>query len=362
MPEPFNLKHGLFADVDTKYPLIGRKNEWKSIEYFINNQSHGSRTFLIIGDYGSGKTFMLDKIREAFKNNKFAVAKKSLVIDMRLVESEPESKIARSIITNAFDNIGYARIFSIVNQVHNLDERLLDTNFQKIIRGIQNKNRTAYDWLCGQTLSSKEMGVLGISRNMTTSKDAIRAFYNFLRLLKHAGIENVYLLIEEFEYVVTVYNSKQVDSIFYLFKDIYDKYGDKPHNMAKINFIIAITPGGWDFLVNMEKKAKGGGGIVPWMERMTPKLNQIELLALSENETEQLLLQRIEKNRTECDDLPHESWPFTSPEFFKIIYQKVKGNPRKSLKCCDYVFNCGIKDRVHAFDGKYTQKILDKIL
>lgn len=148
-------------------------------------------------------------------------------------------------------------------------------------------------------------------------------FHNFLKFLKHAEIENIYLLIDEFEYVVTVYNQKQIDAILYFFKEIYDEYGNNPDSLAKTIFIIAMTPGCWEFLTNMEAR-KGGGGIIPWMDRVNPKINKIELLPLSEKNTEILLVDRIKENRTNhAETLPHKSWPFISPEFFKVIYEKV---------------------------------------
>lgn len=359
--EEFNLKHSLFDDLDYNYSIIGAKNEWKLLTNFINKSAEGSRTFLIVGDYGCGKTFFFQKIIESFKKGKFANSEKSLVISMRLVEGEPESKIGRSFVIRAFQKIGYEKIHDIVTKTSNLDERLVDSNFQKIINGIRDKNRTAYEWLCGYTLTDKEKKLLGISKNLITSTDALNAFYNFLKFLKHAEIENVYLLIDEFEYVVTAYSQKQIDAILYLFKDIYDKYGESKNSMAKTIFIIAMTPGCWDFLMNMEER-KGGGGIVPWMERVNPKINRIELLPFSESETIQLLLQRIKENRINNKErIPHESWPFVQPEFFTIIYEMTKGIPRKALKYCDYVFECAIHNNVEKIDGPYTQKILEPL-
>lgn len=362
MVENFNLKHGLFDDLQYDYQMVGREKEWKTIENFINKESRGSRSLLIIGDYGCGKTLMLKEIRNGFKNKTFNQAEKSLVIPMRLVEGEPETKIARSIITRAFQNIEYSKIHSIASRALSMDERLLDTNFRKIIRGIQNTERIAYDWLCGQSLTTRELSKLGVSKNLTTSREAVSVFYNFLKFLNSVGIENVYLLIEEFEYVVTVYNQKQVDAILYFFKDIYDKYSESANLMARTIFIIAVTPGGWEFLSSMEGRRVGGGGIVPWTERMNPNINRVELAPLSEDETEKLLLQRIQQNRIErADDLPDKSWPFVRPEFFKIIHKKGMGIPRKCLKYCDYVLECGIQDNIREFDGNYTHATLEKI-
>jgi len=232
---------------------------------------------------------------------------------------------------------------------------------QKIINGIRERKRFAFDWLCGSSLSNKEKTALEVSKTLTTSTDALNVFFNFLKFLKQIGIESVYLLIDEFEYVVTAYTQKQVDAILYVFKDIYDKYGEEREIMAKTIFIIAMTPASWEFLTNMEER-RGGGGIVPWIERVNPKINQIQLLPFSEKETEKLLLQRINENRIiHKSKLRSESWPFVHPEFFKVIYNKSKGIPRKALKYCDYVFACGIDDNVEEFDGPYTEKILQRL-
>jgi len=359
--DDYKLKHGLFDDLLYDYPVVGRKEEMERLENFINKESTGSRTFLIIGDYGTGKTLLLHKIREKFRTKEFHNSDKTLVIPMRVVEGEPDTKIGRAIVTRSFRSIGYEKMYNIASRAPDLDERLVDTNFQKITAGIRNKKRAAYDWLCGQPLADRDKRDLGISRNLSTSDDALQTFHNFLKLLKQAGIENVYLLIDEFEYVVTVYNEKQIDAILYFFKDIYDKYGESPDLLARTVFIIAMTPGCWEFLTNMEER-RGGGGIIPWMERVSPKINQIELLPLSKKETEDLLVQRIASNRIKhAQDLPNESWPFVRPEFFTLIYEKGKGVPRKCLKYCDFVFDCGIEDSVSEFDGEYTAKILEKL-
>lgn len=361
--EDYKLKHGLFDDLRYDYPIIGRDEELIKLENFINKESSGSRTFLIIGDYGTGKTFLFNKIQEKFRDGTYENSDKSLVIPMRLVEGEAETKIAHSIVTRAFRNIGYAKIYEIATKISTLDERHYNIAFTKIIAGIKDKHRFAFDWFCGKSLTSKEKTTLGISSNLSTSREALEIFYDFLKLLKQAEINNVYLLIDEFEYVVTVYNQKQVDAILYVFKDIYDKYGVAPDSMAKTIFIIAMTPACWDFLNNLgQRSGVGGGGSVPWMDRISPKINQIELLSLSEDENESLLMKRIEKNRLEhAGELPTPSWPFVSPEFFTLIYEKSKGNPRRSLKYCDHVFECGIQDNVSEFDGEYTKKLLDKL-
>lgn len=359
--EDYNLKHNLFDDLAYDYPIIGKKQEWKKLESFINKTSEGSRTFLIIADFGCGKTLFLSKIKEYFKNNRFDDSKKSLIIPMRLIEGEPESKIGFSFVTRAFKRIGYLKMTQIVSKTSNLDETKVDSNFQKIITGLREQKRIAYDWLCGSSLSTRDKTSLNISKSLTTSTDALDVFFNFLKFLKHADIENVFLLIDEFEYVVTSYSQKQVDSLLYVFKDIYDKYGEAKGSLAKTIFIIAMTPGCWDSLTRMEEH-RGGGSIIPWSDRVNPKINQIQLLPFTEAETEKLLRQRIKENRIKHHEkIPTETWPFVHPEFFKIIYERGKGIPRKTLKFCDFVFECGIEDNVEEFDVEYTTKILDRI-
>lgn len=79
---------------------------------------------------------------------------------MRLVEGEAETKIGHSIVTRAFRNIGYPKMCEIVSKSSNLDQRLADANFQKIINGIRDQKRIAYDWLCGQSLPDKDKEIL----------------------------------------------------------------------------------------------------------------------------------------------------------------------------------------------------------
>ena len=69
--DDYKLNHGLFDDLAYNYPIIGQKQEFKKVENFINDHSKmGSRTFLIIGDYGCGKTLFFNVIKEKFRQKK----------------------------------------------------------------------------------------------------------------------------------------------------------------------------------------------------------------------------------------------------------------------------------------------------
>lgn len=75
--EDFHLKHGLFDDLRQDYPVVGRKDEMRRLDDFIDKKFVGSRTFLIIGDYGIGKTLLLKKSEKDLAIKKSKITKKS---------------------------------------------------------------------------------------------------------------------------------------------------------------------------------------------------------------------------------------------------------------------------------------------
>lgn len=175
------------------------------------------------------------------------------------------------------------------------------------------------------------------------------------------------ILIDEFEYVVNVYSEKQVTTILHTFKEIYDEYirvtTKKPKSMVNLIFIIAMTPKGWDFLVETEAKLSkktGEGGITPWMDRIRPVEYTVLLGPLSKTGVTEMIKDRIEEKRLKYKKFPYVTFPFIHPEFFDYIYEASEGNPRFILQYCDIVLDNAIKDEIKEINAKYSKKILEE--
>jgi len=357
-------------DIDSlDYPMQGRENEWRGIKGLIERSlgGSGSKTILILGDYGYGKTFILEKIAGGFVSSEFEGAKKSVVASIRLAESEPEARIGLSLVSKIFYEIGYEKLVEIAKKIDGRELNKLEPNMRIILKALKNGNRNAFEWLIGESLSPTEKKELGIKRILSKSSQAVKVLYEFQKALKLAGYNNLVVLIDEFEYVVNVYSEKQVTTILHTFKEIYDEFirvnTREPNSIVNFIFIIAMTPRGWDYLTETEAKLSrktGGGGITPWMERIRQEKYKVVLGPLNKKAITLMIEDRIERKRVEYKKFPYKTFPFIHPQFFDVIYEASGGIPRDVLNYCDIVLDNATSEGLKEISGKDTERILKK--
>lgn len=357
-------------DVDSlDYEMRGRSNEWRKIKELVERslKGSGSKTILILGDYGYGKTFTLEKIVRGFAEHEFKGPKKSIFASIRLAESEPEARIGLSLVSKIFYEIGYKKLVEIAKKIDDKKLKKLDFTAKKILKALKEGNNNAFEWLVGESLSPTEKKKLGIKRILSKSSQAIKVLYEFQKSLKMAGYDNLVVLIDEFEYVVNVYSEKQVTTILHTFKEIYDEFirvnTREPGIMANFIFIIAMTPRGWEYLTETEAKlgrTTGGGGITPWMERIRHEKYKVELGPLSQKDTELVIKDRIKRKRVDYKKFPYETFPFIHPEFFDVIYETSGGVPREVINYCDLVLDSAISEGLKEISGEDAKRILKK--
>lgn len=365
----YGFKDNPFDDDSLDYPMKGREKEGKKIKQLLDKSltGKGSKTILILGDYGYGKTFTLEKIVEGFNNNKFEKSKKSIVASIRLAESEPEARIGLSFVVKIFYEIGFKKLINIAKKVKNQKKIELSSDMMNILKALKEENLSAFEWLIGESLSLSEKKDIGIKKILSKSSQGLKILYDFQKVLKLAGYDNLVILIDEFEYVVNVYSEKQVTTILHTFKEIYDEFirvtTKKPKSIANLIFIIAMTPKGWDFLVETEAKLikkTGGGGITPWMERIRPEEFTIYLDPLSKSSATELIKDRINRKRLSYMKPPYKTFPFIHPEFFNVIYKSSEGIPRFILRYSDIVLDHAQNEGIKEITGEYAEKVLKK--
>ena len=366
----YGFKENPFVDESLDYPMKGRQKEWSRIQRLLAKSltEKGSKTMLIIGDYGYGKTFMLEKIVEGFINNEFEKSKKCLVSSIRLAESEPEARIGLSFVIKIFYEIGFKRLVKIAKEVKDPHEARLSSDVIKILEALKKENLTAFEWLTGESLSPSDKKGINVKKILSKSSQALKLLYDFQKILKLAAYDNLVVLIDEFEYVVNVYSEKQVTMILHTFKEIYDEFirvsTKKPRSMVNLIFIIAMTPKGWDYLVETEAKLikkTGGGGITPWMERIRPEEFTVNLGPLSKSATTELIKDRIDKKRLDyTKPPPYPTFPFIHPEFFDVIYDASEGIPRFIIRYCDLILGNALEEGIREITGEYAKKVLQK--
>lgn len=350
---------------DLGVAMYGRTKEWSQIESFLNESLTGNaiRAFLVIGDYGFGKTFTLNKIREAIERPRPSIknANKTLCAQIILAETEPATSISYEYVTKIFLSIGMERLFKIVAE-GKYDERKLSKKFNLVLKSLGDRKEEAFNWLIGETLSAEEKKTIGVSKKSAPS-EALGIFMEFLKFLKMCGYENLLVLIDEFEYAINVYREQKLTTLFHTFKNIYDYFirDGSTANYAKHIQIIAITPKGYDVINDLEAKMRqrtGGGGITPWMERMRFERNQVSLGLLNESSAEELLTERIEKERVKHKEVSFKTFPFIHPSFFTTIIEISKGKPRNLLDYSEIILEEAARRDQKEIDGDFVKKIL----
>ena len=88
-----SLKSGVTPKIGIQHIQVGRVNELKALIQDINRVSDGGSAFrLIIGDYGSGKTFFLSVVRAIALENKLVTVNADLSPDRRIHASTGQAR------------------------------------------------------------------------------------------------------------------------------------------------------------------------------------------------------------------------------------------------------------------------------
>jgi len=348
---------------DLDVSMHGRTKEWKQIESFLNESLSGNmvRAFLVIGDYGFGKTFTLNKIREEIEKRKKPNYTKTLCTQVILAETEPASSISYEYVTKNFYSIGMEKLFRIASEAK-IKKKTFSKKFSLIIGGLANQKEEAFNWLIGESLSAQEKKEIGVSKKFAPP-DALGVFMEFLKFLKMTGYENVLVLIDEFEYAINVYSEHKLTTLFHTFKNIYDYFvrDGGSDTFAKHIQIIAITPKGYDVINDLEARMRsktGGGGITPWMDRMKFERNRVSLELLDDKSAEELLIDRIEKERLKRKEVSFKTFPFVHPSFFDTMVKISKGKPRSLLDYSTMILEEAARRDQKVIDGDFVKTIL----
>ena len=361
--EPFS------PDLDVE--MRGRELEWKAIEDFLSESLQGSRirAFLILGDYGYGKTFILNKIREEIENPESDIPEtdKTICTTILLAETEPAYSISYEYVTKILSSIGEAKLQEIAEKlpVHSQNRSIVfSRDFNAVMTGLVERKKEAFLWLTGETLSASERANLGVQSKFHPGR-SLTVIMDFLRAMRFAGYDNLLVLIDEFEYAVNMYSERKLTSLFHTFKNIYDRFtadgGFK--RCAKHIQILAMTPRGWDVVTDLEatlRKRTGGGGITPWLERMRFKRNKITLGPINDKAAKQIIVDRIKKERMKYKKVPFETFPFIHPSFFDTMIEISEGKPRDLLDFSEIALEEAARRDLKEINGKTVMEILQE--
>src|SRR6266480_6581658 len=208
--------------------MAGRQTEWASIKNRLKAAFDGTTCkFLILqGDYGLGKTFTADKLYtdiHANRNELRTIVVRTLAGQpIQAHPAEPSrGKFAVDFIARIFENLRFDQIRELCEKV-NLDSKVPEVSLRArlIFKEISKGNRSAFLALIGQSVN--EEGEKLSIRPVRESEEAKSIFFAFLKIMKMAAYDNLLIILDEFEYVMTLSTSR-ITVILQTLREIFDE-------------------------------------------------------------------------------------------------------------------------------------------
>ena len=279
-----SLKGGVVPRIGLPYITVGRTNEIKALLHDVDLIAEGGASFrFIVGKYGSGKSFLLQTIRNYVMDRGFVVVDADLSPERRLqgtrgqglatykelirnmsTKTRPEGGALTLILDRWIQGIqtqvaaegispsdpGFVqaveqRIYSVISSmnelVHGFDfARLLTLYYRSYAEGRDEMKAGVIKWFRGEyatkTEARNELGV-----NIIITDDD---WYEYMKLfawfLKQAGYSGMMIMIDE---LVNIYKIPNSITRQYNYEKILTMYNDTLQGKAQyLGFIMCGTP------------------------------------------------------------------------------------------------------------------------
>ncbi|MBQ7344493.1 MAG: ATP-binding protein, partial [Oscillospiraceae bacterium] len=280
-----SLKGGVVPRVGLQYVTVGRAAEIDALLRDVEIISDGGASFrFIMGKYGSGKSFLLQTIRNYVMAKNFVVLDADLSPERRLqgtrgqglatykelvrnmsTKTKPEGGALSLILDRWISNVQQqvmlehgltvadpalaplvekkisAVIFSLNEMVHGFDfARLLTLYYQAHVSGNDEVKAKVLKWFRGEYPTKTEARQdLGINI-VITDDDWYEYLKIFAAFLKRAGYSGMLVLIDE---LVNIYKIPNAITRQYNYEKILTMYNDAMQGKAQhIGFILCGTP------------------------------------------------------------------------------------------------------------------------
>jgi hypothetical protein len=280
-----SLKGGVVPRIGLPYITVGRKNEIEALLHDIDIISDGGASFrFIVGRYGSGKSFLLQTIRNYAMERGFIVADADLSPERRLqgtkgqgiatyrelisnlstktrpeggaltlvldrwisaVQSEAIRETGLSpddpLLASATDKKILAVTSSVSELVHGFEfARLLSAYYRAYVEGDDDKKANVVRWFRGEyTLKSEAKAELGVNMIITDDDwyDYLKLFASFFRMAGYAGM---FIMIDE---LVNIYKIPNSVTRQYNYEKLLSMYNDTLQGKAKyLGILMGSTP------------------------------------------------------------------------------------------------------------------------
>lgn len=280
-----SLKGGVVPRIGLPYITVGRENEINALLHDVDIIADGGASFrFIIGKYGSGKSFLLQTIRNYVMDRNFVVCDADLSPERRLQGTKGQGlatykELIRNISTKTrpeggaltlildrwinavqtetaaesdltpdsleFEKAVEKKIYAVVNSlnemVHGFDfSRLLTLYYRAFAEGDDETKGKVVKWFRGEyatkTEAKSELGV----NIIITDEDWYEYIKLFSAFLKMAGYSGMLILIDE---LVNIYKIPNSITRQYNYEKILTMYNDTLQGKAKyIGIIMCGTP------------------------------------------------------------------------------------------------------------------------
>ena len=280
-----SLKGGVVPRVGLPYITVGRKNEIEALLRDVDIIAEGGASFrFIVGRYGSGKSFLLQTIRNYVMERGFIVADADLSPERRLqgthgqglatyrelignlstktkpeggalslvldrwisaVQSEAMQETGLSAddpaLAEATDRKIFAVTASISELVHGFEfGRLLSAYYRAYVNGDDDMKGRVLRWFRGEyTLKSEAREALGVQMIITDDDwyDYLKLFAAFFRL---AGYQGMMIMVDE---LVNLYKIPNSVTRQYNYEKLLTMYNDTLQGKAKyLGILMGATP------------------------------------------------------------------------------------------------------------------------
>ena len=280
-----SLKGGVVPRIGLPYITVGRKNEIEALLHDVDIISEGGASFrFIVGRYGSGKSFLLQTIRNYVMDQGFIVADADLSPERRLqgtrgqglatyrelisnlsTKTKPEGGALTLVLdrwisavqsetvqetgltpgdpalTAATDKKIYAVTASVSELVHGFEfARLLSAYYRAYLNGDDETKGNVVRWFRGEfNLKSEAKEALGVNMIITDDDwyDYLKLFASFFRM---AGYTGMMIMVDE---LVNIYKIPNSITRQYNYEKLLTMYNDTLQGKAKyLGIIMCATP------------------------------------------------------------------------------------------------------------------------
>ena len=280
-----SLKGGVVPRIGLPYITVGRKNEIEALLHDVDIISEGGASFrFIVGRYGSGKSFLLQTIRNYVMDRGFIVADADLTPERRLQGTRGQGLATyRELISNlstktrpeggaltlvldrwisavqneamqetglspddpelctATDRKIYAVTASVSELVHGFEfAKLLSAYYRAYVSGDDETKAKVVRWFRGEyALKSEAKEALGVNMIITDDDwyDYLKIFATFFRL---AGYTGMMIMVDE---LVNLYKIPNSITRQYNYEKLLSMYNDTLQGKAKyLGIIMGATP------------------------------------------------------------------------------------------------------------------------